>query len=124
MIACVKHVTVPVADQDRAIRFYTEKLGFKVTTDADCGTGDGQRWIELDLLGGNTRVVLYTGEEQKDRIGTMQNIIFATQSVAEDYKTLQQKGVQFMSAPIEEPWGTYVIFKDSEGNQFVLSEID
>ena len=122
MVSCVKHVCVPVADQARALKFYTEQLGLVVSTDVDCG--DGQRWIELDLPDGNTHVVLSGDKDQQDRVGTMQNIIFASQNIAEDYKKLKQKGVQFTQELVEESWGTYAIFKDSENNLFVLSETD
>ncbi len=42
-------MSVPVRDQDAALRFYTEKLGFKVATDQPMG--DGKRWIELLIPG-------------------------------------------------------------------------
>ena len=43
----VGRVMVPVADQDTAIAFYTEKLGFSLT--ADVPFGDGDRWVEVGL---------------------------------------------------------------------------
>lgn len=39
MITHVKFISIPVADQDRALKFYTEKLGFKVATDQEMGPG-------------------------------------------------------------------------------------
>ena len=47
MITHLKFMSIPVADQDRALKFYTEKLGFKVATDQEMGPG--RRWIELRL---------------------------------------------------------------------------
>lgn len=115
---------IPVASQDRALKFYTEKLGFEVSTDAECGEGH-QRWIELDLPEGNTRVVLFTHEGYEDRVGTSQPVVFATTGNVKDvYETLKNKGVKFLSEPVEEPWGTYVNFQDSEGNEFILSAAD
>ena len=58
MIKGIKFVTVPVRDQDRALAFYTERLGFMVATDQPFN--DSQRWIELKLKGVDTRVVLFT----------------------------------------------------------------
>ena len=46
MIRAIDIVTIPVRDQDTALKFYTEKLGFKVATNQDFGDGK-QRWIEL-----------------------------------------------------------------------------
>ena len=36
------------------------------------------------------------------------------------FQTLKAKGVEFASDPKKEPWGTFTIFKDQDGNQFVL----
>ena len=47
MIKAIKFASIPVRDQDKALEFYTTKLGFKVITDSPF---DGtQRWIELGL---------------------------------------------------------------------------
>ncbi len=53
MITQIKFVSVPVHDYDRALAFYTQKLGFKVLTDQQFG--QGQRWIELKVGGAETR---------------------------------------------------------------------
>ena len=56
MIKGVKHVTIAVKDQDRALKFYTEKLGFKLLVDASMGEGM-QRWIELEIPGAQTQTL-------------------------------------------------------------------
>jgi catechol 2,3-dioxygenase-like lactoylglutathione lyase family enzyme len=58
MIRGVKFVSIPVVDQDRALAFYTEKLGFRVATDQPFD--DKQRWIELAIPGAETGVVLFS----------------------------------------------------------------
>jgi len=118
MISHIKLVNIPVKDQQRALDFYTEKLGFSVKTDASFGD---QRWIELATPDGETRVVLFTLEEYAGLIGKFQNIVFATDDVHKSYDELSEKGVEFVKGPTEEHWGIYAMFKDSEGNQFVLS---
>jgi catechol 2,3-dioxygenase-like lactoylglutathione lyase family enzyme len=45
MISGLSHVGIWVADQDRAVKFYTEKLGYRVHTDADLGGGG--RWVTI-----------------------------------------------------------------------------
>ena len=60
MIKGVKFVTIPVRDQNRALEFYTKKLGMRVLTDSPYD--DTQRWIELGIPRADTRVVLRTGE--------------------------------------------------------------
>jgi len=118
MITQVKFVGIPVRNQDKALLFYTEKLGFKVATDQPMG--EGQRWIELKIPGAETRVVLFTPDGHQDRIGTFFNGSFATDNVDATYKELKDKGVEFDGEPKKEPWGTYVTFRDVDGNQFVL----
>lgn len=49
-------VIVPVSDQDRAIEFYVEKLGFEKRSDVPFG--GGQRWVEVGLVGGATTIAL------------------------------------------------------------------
>ena len=48
MITQLKFMSIPVQDQERARKFYTEKLGFKIATDQQMGP-NGQRWIELRI---------------------------------------------------------------------------
>jgi len=57
MIRGVKFVSIPVSDQDRALAFYTQKLGFRVVTDQPYD--EEQRWIELGIPGADTRIVLF-----------------------------------------------------------------
>jgi catechol 2,3-dioxygenase-like lactoylglutathione lyase family enzyme len=74
MIKQIKFVSVPVADQDRALDFYTEKLGFTIITDQPFD--DRRRWIELRVPKAETRVVLFTTDGDKDRIGTFMNMSY------------------------------------------------
>lgn len=119
MIRQIKFASVPVKDQDRALAFYTEKLGFAVATDQPMGPG--MRWIELRIPGADTRVVLFTPPGHEDRVGTFTAISFECDDVERTYEELSAKGVQFDKPPKKEGWGTSAIMRDSEGNQFVLS---
>ena len=66
MITHLKFASIPVTDQDRAVEFFTSKLGFKVVTDQPYD--DKQRWIELGIGNSATRLVLFTppGQEPGD----------------------------------------------------------
>ena len=119
MIKAVKFCSIPVRDQDASLRFYRDKLGFRVMTDQPMGPG--QRWIELGISGAETKVVLFTPPGQEDRIGGFSNVVFYADSVEDTYNELKGKGVEFVSPPKKEGWGTSSIFKDPDGNQFVLS---
>ena len=119
MIKQVKFVSIPVHDQDRALAFYTEKMGFRIATDSPMGPG--QRWIELSIPRAQTGVVLFTAPGQEGWIGGFMNMSFQCDDVVATYHELNAAGVEFVKEPKVEPWGTSAIFKDSEGNQFVLS---
>ena len=119
MIKQIKFVSIPVADQNRALDFYTEKLGFTIITDQPFD--EKQRWIELRIPKAETRVVLFTTEADKERIGSMMPMSYVCDDIDQTYKELNQRGVEFEGKPEKQPWGTYAMFKDSEGNRFVLS---
>jgi len=119
MIKRIKFLGIPVRDQDRALSFYTEKLGFRVLTDQQFS--EKQRWIELTIPGAETGIVLFTPEGHEDRIGTFVNTSWEVDNIEKTYAELQAKGVEFAGPPQKQPWGTFVIMKDSEGNQLVLS---
>ncbi len=119
MITHLKFMSIPVKDQQRALKFYTEKLGFKVATDQQMGPG-GQRWIELRIAKADTRIVLFTMEGEEGRVGTRMNCSIACDDVDATYRQLSERGVEFEGPPQKQPWGSFVIMKDSEGNQFVV----
>lgn len=119
MIKAIKFVSVPVSDQQRALKFYTEKLGFRVITDQPFG--GGQRWIELGVGRGGTGLTLFTVPGHENRIGTFTGISLLAEDVEATARDLQAKGVVFVQEPKRESWGTSAIFSDPDGNQFVLS---
>jgi predicted enzyme related to lactoylglutathione lyase len=119
MIKGIKFVNIPVKDQDRALRFYTETLGLTVATNQPMGPG-GQRWIELKIPGAETRVSLFTPPGQENRVGTFVPLSLWADDVEATYETLRARGVEFVAPPKKEGWGTSAVFRDSEGNQLHL----
>lgn len=119
MIKAIKFASVPVSDQDRALRFYTDCLGFAVATDQPFD--DEQRWIELRIPGAESRLVLFTPDEHRDRVGTFQHVTFTADDVKATHAELVERGVEFVQEPQEADWGTAAVFKDPDGNVFVLS---
>ena len=118
MIKSMKFVSIPVSDQQRALDFYTKKLGFSILTDQQMGPG--MRWIELELNAGSG-IALFTPPGHENRIGTFSGISFEADNVDKTYQELVQRGVEFTQQPKKESWGTSAIFKDLDGNTFVLS---
>jgi catechol 2,3-dioxygenase-like lactoylglutathione lyase family enzyme len=110
---------MPVRDQDAALAYFTERLGFEVATDQPFD--ETQRWIELRIPGADTRLVLFTPEEHRNRIGTFSNIAFVADDVERTYRELRARGVEFTGPPQSAEWGTSAIIRDPDGNTFALS---
>jgi catechol 2,3-dioxygenase-like lactoylglutathione lyase family enzyme len=114
-------VLVPVADQDEAIRFYTEKLGFTVT--ADIPFGEGDRWVEVAPPEGTAAIALVPpqGEYQP---GRMTGIGLVSPDPKALHAELKQKGVD-VDDEILGGDGTVPLlffFRDNNGNQLLLAE--
>lgn len=118
MLKYVDFISIPCADQQRALAFYTEKLGLTVFTDQPFD--DHQRWIELKIPGAQTKLVLFTSDEHKDLVGRSMNCSFVVDDLAADYARLREAGVEFVAPPRVEPWGAFAIMIDSEGNKLLL----
>jgi len=121
MIKRLKFASIPVTDQDRALQFYTEALGFEVYSDQPFS--DDQRWIELGIPGSDTRIVLFTPEEHKPMIGHFSNLTFCSDNVDRTYEELKAKGVEFVGPPEKQQWGTFALFKDPDGTTFCLASV-
>ena len=119
MIKRIKFIGIPVSVQDRALEFYTQKLGFRILTDQQFTPT--QRWIELSIPGAETGIALFTPQGQEDRIGTFVNTSWEVDNVEKAYEALLGKGVEFTAPPAKQAWGTSVVMKDSEGNTIVLA---
>ena len=109
-----------VSDQDRALDFYVNKLGFEKLLDEPMG--DDARWIEVAPAGAQTHLVLYTPPGQEDRIGTFSNVVFACEDMESTHAELSSRGVEFSEEPAMQPWGKWAQFTDADGNEFGLIE--
>ncbi|GAB3715242.1 glyoxalase superfamily protein [Amycolatopsis oliviviridis] len=122
----VHKIVVEVSDQERAKKFWTEVVGFEVTTDAPYGD-DGGRWVEVTSADGMTALVLSTMSEHaekpevRDELPTA-NFFFYADDIEKTYEELASRGVEFPARPEKQPWGWWAMFTDSEGNRFALSE--
>jgi catechol 2,3-dioxygenase-like lactoylglutathione lyase family enzyme len=118
MIRGVKFASIPVTDQDRALGFYTEKLGFRLLTDQPFSAE--QRWIELGIPSSETRVVLFRfGEDLKP--GGQMNVTFWSDDVEGTVLELKRKGVTIVMEPKRSDWGMAAAFQDLDGNRFLIS---
>lgn len=119
MIKGIKFASVPTTDQDRALRFWTEQMGFAVHTDQPFD--EHQRWIELRIKGSDTHLVLFSADGDKARIGQFQNINFYCDNIDKTYEELQAAGVDLAGPPQKTEWGAFLMFKDPDGSQFLVS---
>lgn len=120
MITTASTVGIYVSDQDRALDFYANKLGFEKLVDEPMG--GGSRWIEVAPRGAETHLVLFTPPGQEDRIGTFSNVVFSCEDIESTHEELRNRGVEFTEEPSEQPWGLWAQFKDQDGNEFGLIE--
>jgi lactoylglutathione lyase len=104
MITRVKLVTVYVADQAAARRFYVEALGFEVRREMPMGPG--ATWLEVAPPGGQTVVVLYPRALMAGWETMKPSIVFACESVEATHAALERGGVAFTQAPTRMAWGT------------------
>ncbi|WP_199549669.1 VOC family protein [Streptomyces sp. N35] len=109
-------ITVPVSDQDAALRFYTETLGFRVTEDRQMPPG---RWLQVAPEGAQTVLTLSGPDMGGFTPGQTQGIMFLTTDVDADAERLRAAGVE-VAGPDPMPWGRMAGFKDPDGNGFML----
>ena len=124
-------MTVLVRDQDKALWFYREKLGFELVEDAKMPSGD--RWLTVAPKGGkDVQIVLQKpsaavfGEdgvrEMLGRVGKGTTWAFKVDDCQKTCDELTKKGVKILSPPVKYPFATEAIFADLYGNQYILME--
>lgn len=114
-----------VDDYDRAIAWYTSKLGFALVEDTVLSPT--KRWVLLAPKGSTgCRVLLAraASPEQEKAIGNQSGgrvfLFLHTNEFARDYATLQEKGVEFVREAEQQPWGRVAVFRDLYGNLWDL----
>jgi catechol 2,3-dioxygenase-like lactoylglutathione lyase family enzyme len=126
-------VFVPVADQDRALKFYLERLGFEKR--ADFPYGEGSRWLEVAPPGAANTIALVPQSEGKAVGGNQTYCAFATEDIEADHATLRASGVDVESiaskgqrrtglisveVSIGDPVPPQFFFRDIDGNRFLM----
>jgi len=126
----VTQVTLVVANQARALEFYTEKVGFE--TKADVPLPNGGRWVTVGPKGQELEFALweigsYTDPAQQAwskrwAPGTSPPIVLRVSDCTAAYEQLRGRGVEFPQPPQPHAWGTAATFRDPDGNLFSLSQ--
>lgn len=129
MICKVNRITIVVADQEEALRFYTDKLGFEKRNDEQTRTGD--RWVtiapkyeyEVDVV--LQPVDRFEGAERERHeamIGRSPEIVLGVDDCREAYNELRDRGVGLVSVPTDVGGGMRAVVRDLYGNRLVLLE--
>jgi predicted enzyme related to lactoylglutathione lyase len=117
-------VTIFVSDQDEALRFYTEKLGFEKRAD-DVQTVPGLRWLTVgpkDQEEPQFVLLKAVEKDQVEQIGKQSHLGFSTEDCRGTYERLSARGVKFTSPPEDVGYGVQALFEDLYGNEYVLIE--
>jgi predicted enzyme related to lactoylglutathione lyase len=123
MLVSILYTYVLVSDQDRALDFYTNVLGFERRLDNP--TPDGPRFLTVGLKGQDFQLVLWPGtpgEAQPVGGHVPAAYTIATEAIDEAVEELKGRGVQFENGVLEFPWGSVARFEDPDGNRLQLRE--
>ena len=126
-----------VHDQNEALAFYTDKLGWEVRSDVTLPELGDFRWLTVGPPGQEDfSVVLMaipgapvmdesTGNEVRNLMskGFAGTVFLTTDDVRGDYEELQGRGVEFTEAPEERPYGIDCGFRDPSGNSLRLTQV-
>lgn len=130
MITKLSHVNVWVHDQDDALAFYTEKLGFELREDVTVPELGNFRWLTVGVPGQEDVSItlmavpgppVFDAETQsklKELVakGSAGGLFFVTDDCQATYEELKQRGVEFSQEPTEQPYGIDAGFRDASGN--------
>jgi len=111
-------VSVPVADQERAKVFYRDVLGFDLLRDEPMGPSG--RWIQLAPPGCATTIALVSWFDSM-RPGGLHGVMLNSSDIDRDHHDLSAKGLQLTQIE-QQPWGRFAMFKDPDGNGWILRQ--
>lgn len=134
MITKMSHVLIWVKNQQEALEFYRDKLGFEVDTDAEMGPGF--RWLTMriktqpgfEIILVEPKAGMMLDEESAAQLrslvdkGVLGGGVFDTDDIYQTYEELKTRGVEFKGPPSVQPWGTATVMKDNSGNWFSIGQ--
>jgi uncharacterized glyoxalase superfamily protein PhnB len=126
-----------VHDQDEALAFYTDKLGFEVRADVTLPEMGDFRWLTVAPAGQEDVAVVLMAipgspvmdEETSRQVeelmakGFAGTVFLTTDDCRGDYEKLRERGVEFTETPEERPYGIDCGFRDPSGNSLRLTEV-
>ena len=126
-----------VHDQDQALAFYTQKLGWEVRADVTLPEMGDFRWLTvgpadqpdfsvvLMAIPGPPVMDAETAEQVRALMakGFAGTVFLSTDDCRASYEQLKARGVEFTEAPEERPYGIDSGFRDPSGNSFRLTQV-
>jgi catechol 2,3-dioxygenase-like lactoylglutathione lyase family enzyme len=112
-------IQVPVTDIDRAKAFYVDKVGF--VADHDHQVSDELRFVQLTPPGSACSIALTSGAHQMAP-GSIEGLQMVVDDAEASRKELAERGVEVSDVQIF-PWGSFVFFKDPDGNGWALQAL-
>lgn len=121
MLTHMTHAAIYVHDQQEALNFYVEKLGFVKKTDAPMDEEGKTRWVTISPQNQpDFEIILQspdwgpggTADERRALVGKVPGFVFKTPDCQKDYADLKARGVKFTSEPQTHPWGIQAVFED------------
>ena len=126
-----------VLDQDEALGFYTNKLGWEVRADVTLPEMGNFRWLAVGPVGQEDFSVVLMAipgppvfEPETTKAvadltakGASGTIFLATEDCRASYEELKGRGVEFVDAPEERPYGIDASFRDPSGNHIRLTQV-
>ena len=124
----LEQVALIVADYDEAIRFFVGALGFELVEDSPSTTNDGRpkRWVVVRPPGAQTGLLLAQadGERQRAAVGDgfagRVGLFLRVDDFEASYARMRDAGVEFVTEPRDEPYGSVAVFLDVAGNRWDL----
>jgi uncharacterized glyoxalase superfamily protein PhnB len=124
VISAIHLTTVFVSDQEKALDFDVNTLGFQKTQDA--AFGEGQRFLVVVPPGAVTGLALTLPSDMglgAGVIGRYTGISMLAKDIMATYEELSKRGVAFQQPPERMPWGSLATwFSDPHGNGYFLAE--
>ena len=111
-------VQVPVSDVDRAKDFYVDQVGFNL--DHDHRVSDELRFVQLTPPGSGCSIAM--GPPGEMAPGSLQALQLVVADIEAAHAELSERGVE-VSEIQDLPWGSFVFFKDPDGNGWAVQQI-
>jgi catechol 2,3-dioxygenase-like lactoylglutathione lyase family enzyme len=112
----VSTVTIAVRDQDEALAWFTEMLGFEKRMDQ---RSSGFRWLTV-APPQQAEVEFLLASWFPDLVGKNATWVISTRDCQGGYEELKSKGIEFVQSPTPRPWGIEAVFIDLYGNKYAL----